>query len=401
MDIRPIFVSLYKHLTPALLIVLEIALAYAVLCNAVFMISQRIATIHMPNAIDESGISVVTLQGADPQRVTADTTRNLAALRRLAGVTGATVTSSVPLDGQVTVMGFTTTPEGKSSVNSSEYFISNSGEQALGLRLLQGRFFNETDYSDSGRQDFLSTGHVTLVTQSDALRLWPGQSPLGETLYSDGGSWTVVGVVGDVLGQDPTVSSDDGRYSSMFFPLHPDEALTTYVIRSTPEDRQRIVSEAVQTLNDLEPTAVVNGETYAAKRDEYFTTNRSMVWILVLVCAVMLAVNAFGIVGLTSFWVQQRHRQIGIRRALGATRYHILQYFQTENLLLTAVGVATGAALAYSINAYLMHHYEMDRMPWYYLLFSMIALVTLGQVAVLGTALRAAAVPPLVATRRA
>jgi len=124
-----------------------------------------------------------------------------------------------------------------------------------------------------------------------------------------------------------------------------------------------------------------------------------MVWMLMLVCVVMLAVTAFGIVGLTSFWVGQRRRQIGIRRAVGATRGHIMQYFQTENFLLSGAGVVLGMALAFGINLYLMRHYEITRMPWYYLPVSAVALWVLGQLAVLGPALRAAAVPPVVATR--
>jgi putative ABC transport system permease protein len=121
--------------------------------------------------------------------------------------------------------------------------------------------------------------------------------------------------------------------------------------------------------------------------------------MLVLVCVVMLAVTAFGIVGLTSFWVGQRRRQIGIRRAVGATRGHIMQYFQTENFLLSTAGVLLGMALAFGINLYLMQHYELARMPWYYLPGGAVALWLIGQIAVLGPALRAAAVPPVVATR--
>jgi putative ABC transport system permease protein len=121
--------------------------------------------------------------------------------------------------------------------------------------------------------------------------------------------------------------------------------------------------------------------------------------MLLLVCVVMLAVTAFGIVGLTSFWVGQRRRQIGIRRAVGATRGHIRQYFQTENFLLATAGVALGMVLAFGINLYLMQRYEIARMPWYYLPVSAIALWVLGQFSVLGPAMRAANVPPVVATR--
>ena len=68
--------------------------------------------------------------------------------------------------------------------------------------------------------------------------------------------------------------------------------------------------------------------------------------ILGVVCAALVAVTAFGIVGLTSYWVAQRRRQIGIRRALGATRKAIVRYFQTENFLIAAAGAALGVALA-------------------------------------------------------
>ena len=399
MQIRPILASLRKHRIPATLIVLEIALACAVLCNAVFMIGQRLGDIHWPNGIDEAGISVVTVNGTDPALAASDIPRDLAALRGIAGVTAVAAVTSMPLDQNPALTGFTTSPDGKTTVNTSVYFLGNGGEQALGLHLLQGRFFNADEYADSGLKDFQSTGHVALVTGSDARRLWPGQEALGKTLYANGKSWTVVGVVDDVLAQDPKFSGPGGRYSSVFYPSRPDGMMGDYVLRSAPQDRDRVVREAVQALGRLEPGAVVEGKTYAQMRSDYFADTSSMVWMLVLVCVVMLAVTAFGIVGLTSFWVGQRRRQIGIRRAVGATRGHILRYFQTENFLLGTAGVALGMVLAFGINLYLMGHYATSRMPWYYLPISALALWALGQLAVLGPALRAAAVPPVVATR--
>ncbi|WP_266172136.1 ABC transporter permease [Dyella subtropica] len=401
MEIRPILASLRKHRIPALLIMLEIALACAVLCNAVFMIGQRVTDIHLPNAIDEDGISVVTVNGADPKLAGSDIPRNLAALRGIAGVTAVAAVTSMPLDQNPALSPFTATPDAKSTVNTSVYFIGSGGEQALGLHLLEGRYFNADEYADSGLQDFHSTGHVALVTQSDAHRLWPGQSALGKTLYTNATGWTVVGVVADMLAQDPKFNRAEGRYSSVFFPLHPDAMMGDYVVRSAQRDRERVVRDAAQVLDKLQPGAVVEGKTYAGMRDEYFATTNSMVWMLVLVCVVMLAVTAFGIVGLTSFWVGQRRRQIGIRRAVGATRGHIMQYFQTENFLLSTAGVVMGMAMAFGINLYLMRHYEMMRMPWYYLPGSAVALWVVGQLAVFGPARRAAAVPPVVATRSA
>ncbi len=401
MDIRPIIASLRRHRIPALLIVLEVALACAVLCNAVFMIGQRMTDIHWSNGIDESGISVITVNGTDPQRAASDMPRDLAVLRGIAGVSAAASATSMPLDQNPALSPFTAAPNTESSINTSVYFIGENGEKAMGLHLLQGRFFNADEFADSGLKDFHSTGHVALVTQSDAQRLWPHQSALGKTLYTNETGWTVVGVIEDVLAQDSKYSGPGGRYSSVFFPCHPDSMMGDYVLRSAPQDRDRIVREAVQKLGALETGAVVEGKTYAQMRADFFADTSSMVWMLVLVCVVMLAVTAFGIVGLTSFWVGQRRRQIGIRRAVGATRLHILHYFQTENFLLSTAGVAIGMVLAFGINLYLMQHDAMTRMPWYYLPGGAVALWLIGQLSVLGPALRAAAVPPVVATRSA
>ncbi|MCF5950189.1 ABC transporter permease, partial [Xanthomonas perforans] len=128
---------------------------------------------------------------------------------------------------------------------------------------------------------------------------------------------------------------------------------------------------------------------------------RAMIWLLGAVCVALLIVTALGIVGLASFWVQQRTKQIGIRRALGATRSQILRYFQIENFLLASVGIVLGMLMAYSINVWLMARYELPRLPAIYLPIGALLLWMLGQLAVFWPARRAAAVPPAVATRSA
>jgi putative ABC transport system permease protein len=288
----------------------------------------------------------------------------------------------------------------KSNVNASEYLYTRGGEKALGLRLLQGRWFNDEEYVNSTLgHSFMPSAHVMLVTESLAMRMWPGQPALGKQAYVEQLSYTVVGVVADVLRPERHMEGGNGFYYSAFFPLSESKGLSFYLMRSAPQDRQRIVREALAGLGKLAPTAVVKGLSFSELRDKFFADTRSMAWLLLLVCVVMLAVTAFGIVGLTSFWVGQRRLQIGIRRALGATRHNILSYFRTENFLISTAGVLLGMVLAFGINLYLMQHYEIERMPWYYLPGGAIALWLLGQLAVFGPARRAANVPPVVATR--
>jgi putative ABC transport system permease protein len=124
-----------------------------------------------------------------------------------------------------------------------------------------------------------------------------------------------------------------------------------------------------------------------------------MAGLLIGVIVALLGVTALGIVGLASFWVSQRRKQIGVRRALGATRGDILRYFQTENFLIVTFGIALGVVLAIGINLSLMKVFEVSHLPLWYLPVGAIVLWLLGQLAVLAPALRAAAVPPVVATR--
>lgn len=124
-----------------------------------------------------------------------------------------------------------------------------------------------------------------------------------------------------------------------------------------------------------------------------------MAVLLMTVIAALLVVTALGIVGLASFWVQRRQRHIGIRRALGATRGNILRYFQLENFLIVSAGILAGMFAAYGINAWLMQHYELPRLPAYYLPIGALSLWLLGQLSVLHPALRATRVPPAMATR--
>jgi putative ABC transport system permease protein len=163
-----------------------------------------------------------------------------------------------------------------------------------------------------------------------------------------------------------------------------------------------VLRDARAAIAKVAPDAVLDQDgtqTLGDLRTRSFQKDRAMIGMLVGVIVALLLVTALGIVGLASFWVAQRRRQIGIRRAIGATRSDILHYFQTENFLIVSFGIVLGMALAYALNLLLMTHYELPRLPLVYLPVGALVLWGLGQLAVLGPALRAAAVPPVVATR--
>jgi len=113
----------------------------------------------------------------------------------------------------------------------------------------------------------------------------------------------------------------------------------------------------------------------------------------------MLAIAGLGVIALTTYWVAQRRRQIGMRRALGASWRDILAYFHTENLLIAGAGAAIGVAVGYAGNLWLVANQGIARMGLGYLCIAAAAVLGLSQLAVLWPALRAAALSPVAAIR--
>jgi putative ABC transport system permease protein len=120
-----------------------------------------------------------------------------------------------------------------------------------------------------------------------------------------------------------------------------------------------------------------------------------LVWTGFLVIAVALA----GSLALASFSVAERTRQIGVRRALGASRGQIVNYFLLENLILTTFGLILGVGLTIGLNHMLRRIMVDLRLTSDEVLLSMLIFIMTGLLSALVPARRAAAIPPWAATR--
>ena len=191
-------------------------------------------------------------------------------------------------------------------------------------------------------------------------------------------------------------------YNATLEPLRIDANYSRYVVRAKPGRMEAAMKAMPSLLYKINPMRVLDDDSvksFADIRAAAYRADVGMAILMGVVCLVLLGVTAAGIVGLTSFWVGQRHRQIGVRRALGARKIDILHYFQIENLMIAGAGALIGVALAVGLNVWLMKHFEMDRIPVAYVLVGLVALVALGQAAVFVPARRASNVSPIEATR--
>ena len=110
-------------------------------------------------------------------------------------------------------------------------------------------------------------------------------------------------------------------------------------------------------------------------------------------------VTSLGIVGLASFSVNRRKKQIGIRRALGATKFEVLRYFMVENFIISLSGVLIGAGLTIALNMLLVEALSISPLDWFYIPVGMLVLCLVGQLAVYGPAKKATLIAPATATR--
>jgi putative ABC transport system permease protein len=402
MHIRHILSALGRHRIATVLITLEIAVACAVLCNAGFLIASRIGNMHIVSGIDEASLAVVTVDGYDSSKGPEISARIVEGLRGIAGVKSVNVVDTVPFGQQVDTAGVTKDRDERVKGGVVDFYLGDPGSiEALGLKLVAGAWPQSTDYVPIN--SYFADDNPTVVSRALAAHMWPGENPLGREFWCGHYRFHVIGVLDHLAIAQPGGRGMNSVEWSAFIPGLPGSFFSgTYLLRADPADVGRVLRDASAVVAKVAPDVVFdheNSKTVADLRRDFFARDRTMAGMLLGVITLLLLVTSLGIVGLTSFWVGQRRRQIGIRRAIGATRADILHYFQTENFLIVSMGVVLGALLAYLLNIVLMEKYEVTHLPITYLLVGAAVLWALGQLAVLGPALRAASVPPVVATQ--
>lgn len=412
MRLHPILSALRHHKTGVVLVALQIALTLAIVCNAVFIISRRIERTQRPTGLVENGLIRVSQQWLDApggddaaavEKLDAMQRTDLVTLRNLPDVQEVAASASVPLHGAMWSGVLTLTPQSKGlSVPVAYYFGDEHQRSTFGLHLIAGRDFTAGEIL---HHDIRSTAisPVVIVSQPVADALFPHGDALGKTVYQDGKPATIVGIVARL--QTPTLSKagNTWAYNAVLEPVRLDGASTVYSVRAKPGREQAVMHEARKALLAVDPMRFMPDswgvQPFSEIRAKAYRGDRGMALLMGAISLILLCITAAGIVGLTSFWVGQRRKQIGVRRALGARKVDILRHFQIENLFIAGIGAVLGMLLAIGVNLWLMQRYEMTHLPTLDVLFGMVAVLALGQGAVFVPARRASNVPPVVATR--
>ena len=400
MELRPILSAMFRNKTGAILVGLQIALTLAVVANSVFIIMQRVEKIGRPPGIDSDNLFFVQSYGFGPNYDHRETIRrDIDMIRALPGVVSASSINGIPLSGggSATNLGPSAQRE-KQTINTNYYTVDEHGMESLGVKLLEGRNFTEQEIQYNPDASGPQISDFVIISKDTARALFGDEPAIGKTVWGGADQTSVViGVMDNMLG---AWVGWDKLTQVMLIPRIQAGPLARYVVRTEPGQRDALMAEVEKKLSASNPNrAITYVRSHTQIKERSYRADSRMVAFLSVLIGLMISVTALGIVGLASFHVNVRRKQIGTRRAVGARRIDIIRYFMLENWLLTTGGVVAGTVLAFAFGQWLSSAYSLPRLPPSYVIAGVIVLWVLGQLAAFLPARRAAAIPPAVATR--
>jgi len=397
MEFGPIVRALTRNKVRVLLIVLQIAITLAVITNAVNMIATERVKMQKQSGFDDDNLLWVRsrpfAEAFNERSFRITTTQSdLRALAAIPGIRGVANTNFLPWQGGGS-SGELKAGGGDGTLYRTQMYTSSPGiTDALGVRIVSGRNLQESDVNLDPNN---TTGTIIISRELEKL-LFKDQSAVGRQLIErDDSVDNVVGVF-------------DPFYNPYGWPIHEytyfaagvvSRGGANFLLRVEPGKMKQVLPLIEKGLLAVNDGRNVETKTIGEIKNQYFTESRIVIGAMTAVIVLLIIVTGLGIVGVTSFSVTERRKQIGTRRALGATKPAILRHFLLENWIITNSGVILGLVLAYGLNYLLVTNTEGVKLDWRFVAGGVLLLWAQGIIATLAPATRAAAVSPVVATR--
>jgi len=287
------------------------------------------------------------------------------------------------------------------ALRATRRIVSPGYISALGIQLVRGRLLEERDTSGTSR--------AAIISQSMANRLWPHEDPLGKqilnvsdeaqpTVWDGSKAATVVGVVGNT--HEGSLAADFG--DEVYLPMTPThEQPTMYVLLRTRASAAAAADglrEVVAEIDSQAPVTRVRTLNEVVATSE--SASRSLSIMLLAFGALAVVIGGVGVYSLIAYIVSWRMREFGIRLALGAQRWQIVQEVVRQSLLLALAGSAAGLVASFFVGQ-VMHSFLFGVKPLDPVTFGAVALLMtlLALAAAWVPALRAASVDPMTTLR--
>jgi putative ABC transport system permease protein len=398
MPIGPILRAMKYNRTRFVLIIIEIAITLAIVTNAVNMILAERAEMTRKSGFDDANLVSVRSQPfakefEEQTYVENVVQADLRAMHALPGVKAAAATRLLPWQGGGS-SGFWKTTGYPEKFQAQIYATTPQIFDVLGVDVSEGRRFVPTDTPT----DPNTSTTVTIISRALAKKVFGDANPIGRVITDGDGATprTVIGVIeqfynpyawniGEFVLFTPGRAYGPGGMS--------------YLLRVEDGAMKSVIAQLEPRLVQVNAGRVFRLRTVPETKDGFFAGQRLIIGSMSAVIVVLVFVTALGIVGITSLSVAERTKQIGTRRALGATKGDILKHFLAENWIVTTIGLVVGVIATYALNYALVSNLTDVKMPWYLVGVGMVILWVNGLLATIPPAMRAARVAPAIATR--
>lgn len=382
-----------------LLVATEAAVSVALVLITSLLTTSLIRLMHVDRGFDSDRVLAVTVNlpsksYAERPTRTAFFHQVLDRLRQLPGLEQAGLVSQLPLAGDQWIDMIRIAGDTRPFMQlPSEHFrfISPGYFEALHLPLLAGRTLTA---SDEGK-------NYALVSEATAHAFWPGKNPIGEHFVRAGspeeGDFTVIGLVKD----GRTISLAKADPMMVYLPYWYRCDATAGLLLRTGQDPNAIaesVRKAIWSV-DSEASVPVIRSLGGVVADSVGSRRFEMDLLLVFAISALLLAG-LGVYGVITYSVAQRHREIGLRIALGAQRTNIYNLVLSEGLAPVIAGMVAGVGVTFGFT-HMMRSQLFEVSPYNPALvcFAALTLLAVGVAACLLPARRAASVEPMQALR--
>jgi putative ABC transport system permease protein len=401
LHVGPIARSLVRHRAIFALVVLELASGFTIISCLILAASWYFETGHKSPGHEQSNLVAVRLVSPAPagtpeaalREARARGAAERAQIAACTDVEAVTAVSGSAIDERWTfpvAFALQARPEPGSESFGMVTEVDPAAADVLGFQWLEG------GPAKDGAP--LPLDQQVVITRRLRQRLFGAGPALGRTIHADRlASAQVVGVIEDVMMTTPLLPHAESV--AFHFGGPPDERERRYLVRARPGRRAAVVAALEGAFGSSRADRLVTVAPFDVRNSRGHQISSGLVLFLAIIGGVVGVIALLGAMSVASFLVVERRRQIGIRRALGATRADIVRYFLVESTLATAVGIGLGVLITSVLFIAMQKVFLELHFGWRTLLFSAALLWIDATLAAMIPALRGADVPPSVASR--